>query len=304
MTQRSRDSRPLLRLTAAVGSLLLLGVPSGWTDDGVPDELGLLADWMTGTFSSAVQAADDPQFFDVTLHMTPIWLDRDDGPWLYVEQAMAEYPDRPYRQRVYQLRRVDRDLFESRVFTLPDPPAVIGAWRAETPLDALAPGDLERREGCSILMRRRGDAFVGSTLARLCTSTLQDATYATSEVLITAEGMVSWDRGFDADGNQVWGSTEGGYVFDRIMDDTESESEAATDAEPDAGTDAEPEVGSATLSADVPLVALFGSGLLSLRPGRPHHNGAGTERCNGWQSPSPDSQHGKLAPVRTMLELA
>lgn len=246
MIRRSRVSRPLLRLAAAVGWVLLLGVPSGWTDDGVPDELGQLADWMTGTFSSAVQSADDPQFFDVTLHMTPIWTDRDDGPWLYVEQAMAQYPDRPYRQRVYRLRRVDRDLFESRVYTLPDPPAVIGAWRDEAPLDGLGPEDLEEREGCAILMRRRGDTFVGSTLARLCASSLQDATFATSEVLITADGMVSWDRGFDADGRQVWGSTEGGYVFDRIVDDSETGSEAGSEAETESGTAAESEAGAET----------------------------------------------------------
>jgi hypothetical protein len=28
--------------------------------------------------------------------------------------------------------------------------------------------------------------------------------------------MISWDRGFDADGNQVWGAEGGGYVFHRM----------------------------------------------------------------------------------------
>lgn len=30
------------------------------------------------------------------------------------------------------------------------------------------------------------------------------------------EGPVPWDCGYDPDGNQVWGATEGGYVFRRI----------------------------------------------------------------------------------------
>jgi hypothetical protein len=28
--------------------------------------------------------------------------------------------------------------------------------------------------------------------------------------------MESWDRGFDAQGNQVWGATKGPYVFDKV----------------------------------------------------------------------------------------
>jgi hypothetical protein len=25
--------------------------------------------------------------------------------------------------------------------------------------------------------------------------------------------ILSWDRGFDANGNQVWGAEKGGYIF-------------------------------------------------------------------------------------------
>jgi hypothetical protein len=28
--------------------------------------------------------------------------------------------------------------------------------------------------------------------------------------------LVTWDRGFDAEGNQVWGSTDAGYIFKRL----------------------------------------------------------------------------------------
>ena len=32
---------------------------------------------------------------------------------------------------------------------------------------------------------------------------------------ITAESIVSWDRGFDQAGSQVWGAEKSGYVFVR-----------------------------------------------------------------------------------------
>jgi hypothetical protein len=213
-------------LVAAVAAILVVLAPAGAAEaaGGAAStiaELELLTRWMTGTFSSAVQAAENPDYLAVSLHMAAIWPARTDGRWLYVEQAVADYPDQPYRQRVYQLVELVPGLLESRVYTLPDPAAVVGAWRAAEPLAGLDPSDLEERQGCSILLRRRDEAFIGSTLASLCPSELRGASWATSEVVVTADGMVSWDRGFAADGNQVWGATGGGYVFDRIVPDPE-----------------------------------------------------------------------------------
>ena len=52
---------------------------------------------LVGSFSSAAQADADSNFRAIDLHMVPIWTDRTDGPWLYVEQAVAEARDRPYQ---------------------------------------------------------------------------------------------------------------------------------------------------------------------------------------------------------------
>jgi hypothetical protein len=183
-----------------------------------PGDLELLASWLGGSFSSAAQAEADPEFFDIRLHMARIWDDRDDGYWLYVEQASADALDRPYRQRVYHLIEVAEGLFESRVLALPEPSRYVGAWRDEQPLADLSAHDLIDRPGCSILMRRRADSFIGGTLGALCTSTLRGAQYATSQVVITADSVTSWDRGFDGEDRQVWGATKGGYVFDRVQD--------------------------------------------------------------------------------------
>ncbi len=181
-----------------------------------PDDLEQLVDWMTGSFSTAAQAADDPAFADIRLHMVPIWSDRPDGHWLYVEQAVASEEDEPYRQRVYRVSEPAEGLFQSEVFTIPDPVRFAGAWRSDDPLSELGPDDLVPRRGCEILMRRRGDRFLGSTLDTLCPSDLHGAEHATSEVEISRWGLISWDRGWSADGEQVWGATEGGYVFNRV----------------------------------------------------------------------------------------
>lgn len=181
-------------------------------DNGVE----VLASWLTGSFSSAAQAERDPDhYFDIRLHMVPIWSGRADGPWLYVEQAAATSPERPYRQRVYHLVARPGGEVASEIYTLPgNPLSYAGGWTNPGRFDALSPDDLELREGCTMVLKRREDgAFAGGTTGTDCESRLHGATYATSEAVVTRDKLVSWDRGYDTDGQQVWGATEGGYVF-------------------------------------------------------------------------------------------
>lgn len=173
---------------------------------------------LTGSFSSEAQAKEDPDFLDVRLHMAPMWTSRTDGPWIYVEQAMATALDKPYRQRVYRL--VDRGdgTVESLVHELERPAERVGAWRDPSRFDADSPGSLVLRDGCSIVLERAGDAWIGATNERDCESSLRGARYATSEVVLLEQGLDTWDRGFDAEGKQVWGATKGAYRFRRVKE--------------------------------------------------------------------------------------
>ncbi|MBD3237111.1 MAG: hypothetical protein GF330_10430 [Candidatus Eisenbacteria bacterium] len=190
--------------------------PRAGADPAENDELDLLLRWMTGAFSSAAQAAADSSYYDIRLQMVPIWPTRADGRWLYVEQAVAGHEDRPYRQRIYRVDRIAAGTYRSRVYELTDPLRFAGAWRDVRTFDALSPDSLTLREGCAVLLQRRADgAFAGTTREGICRSSLRGASYATSEVVVTAHGIVSWDRGFDDQGQQVWGATAGGYRFAR-----------------------------------------------------------------------------------------
>jgi hypothetical protein len=136
------------------------------------------------------------------------------GLWLYVEQAVASMTDRPYRQRVYCVSEGETGVFESAVFTLQEPEKVVGARRDAEPLKALTPEDLELREGCTVFLKYDGEgSFVGGTEGNGCLSGLRGATYATCEVMVMPGRIESWDRGFDKEGAQVWGSEKGSYVF-------------------------------------------------------------------------------------------
>jgi hypothetical protein len=191
--------------------------------DEVPqDPFDRLVAFMSGSFSSEQQSLDDRAFFDIRLQMARIWVGREAGPtrtaWLYVEQAMSAALDKPYRQRVYRVTQVDPATFRSEVFELPgDPLRFAGSFASPAAFDALEPGQLSARAGCDLVLRVQLDGtFEGATNGRDCPSTLRGASYATSEARVTREGLVTWDRGYNDAGTQVWGAVKGGYIFRRV----------------------------------------------------------------------------------------
>lgn len=182
-------------------------------------DMQTLSAWMEGSFSSAEQAAADPDYRDIRLHIARIWKDQHDGTWFYVEQAVAGKP--PYRQRVYHLtasrgRHAEGTLrFVSEVYLLPgDAHRFDGAWQDERKLAGVTPNDLASRDGCAVILFRRDDqTFAGSTQGTGCASDLAGAKYATSKVRITSDALESWDQGFNEKDEQVWGATKGPYLF-------------------------------------------------------------------------------------------
>jgi hypothetical protein len=217
---RRPAAKVLLGLGLGLAPAALSGCANLPREHGAQPATATVAALLTGHFTSAGQAKADPEFFEVHLHMCPIWTERDDGPWLYVEQAMATALDKPYRQRIYRL--VDRSTagspsVESRVYELPNAAERVGACSDPARFAADSPESLVAREGCAIVLAPGADAsWSGSTVGDLCLSSLRGASYATSEVWLSSAELRTWDRGFDANRAQVWGAKKGPYVFRRV----------------------------------------------------------------------------------------
>lgn len=195
-------------------ALLSLLVSRGLAE---PSTLDHLTVFLTGSFSNAGQARGDQNFRAATLNITPIWTDRSDGPWLYLEQALADAPAHPYRQLIYQLATRPDHALEVHLFELPNPVAATGAWKDPALLGKLSPADLVAREGCKFILRLQpGGTFKGGTEGTGCASSLRGASYSTIQTVISNLQIMTWERGYNAAGTQVWGSIHGGYVFKRV----------------------------------------------------------------------------------------
>lgn len=74
----------------------------------------------------------------------------------------------------------------------------------------------ELKDGCTVTLNKRNNTYIGGTDADKCPSDLRGAKYATTKIVLKKGILNSWDQGFDANGKQVWGATQGGYNFVKI----------------------------------------------------------------------------------------
>ena len=71
---------------------------------------------MQGSFNSEIQAKVDSTYFNISLHMYPIWEGK--GNYLYVEQALTTRQNKPYRQRIYEVSQLNDSIFSSAIYTI------------------------------------------------------------------------------------------------------------------------------------------------------------------------------------------
>lgn len=206
-------------ISGLAGALLVscASVPLRPVESPPAPNLESLQRLLTGTFSSVSQAIEDKDYFVIELRAVRIWAEQPGARWVYVEQATASAPDKPYRQRVYRLTQAG-DQFVSQVYALPgDPLLHAGAWRNKAALAGITPAELLLREGCDVVLRWRAEpaGFIGGTQGKGCASDLRGASYATSSVTLDPLRIDSWDQGFDRTDQQVWGAIKGPYQFKR-----------------------------------------------------------------------------------------
>jgi hypothetical protein len=158
-----------------------------------------------------------------TVRMTTCNVEVEDAPdssrepqlFLYQEQALSPNFSQPYRQRFLRISpSADGQSVESLSFR----PLQLEDWvglcdRPQTER-VVQISDMDR-SSCSVLLQRVGATYMGETQPGGCPSNYRGAVRVTNHIILHPTGMETSDRGFDANGNQVWGSTGEPYRFQR-----------------------------------------------------------------------------------------
>ncbi len=190
------------------GSIILFGF--------LPKETDIVNNFynqLQGEYSSEAQSKEDTSYFNIYLAMYPIWTDRTDGKWLYVEQAMAAKREKPYRQRIYQIKKGENNEIISVIYTFENPLEYANAHLNKDILQKLTFDKITAKVGCEVYMKPTETGFEGGTKGESCPSNLKGASYTTTQIKLEKDKLISWDRGFFNDGKQAWGAEKGGYIF-------------------------------------------------------------------------------------------
>lgn len=172
-----------------------------------------------GSWTSVTQSAD-PDYDWVESEIVRVLPERT-GVWLYQENAIlgasgddagpeaAARKAAPYFQVVVHLQPMRDGGLSTTTFKIADRAAARSAWQDASAFDPAWIGE----ESCNGRVERIGEGFWQGTAS--CPNSYKGAVRMVSKS-VRAPGMaVNWDRGFDADGNVVWGPVEGGYIFER-----------------------------------------------------------------------------------------
>ena len=135
--------------------------------------------------------------------------------FLYQEQALTTQLNQPYRQRVLQL---EADPTQQQVISRNFKPKLQDLWVGMCQRSSQArriPQAVLGPELCQLRLQRQpqGDRYVGQTPPEGCPTSFRGATRITNTVILGPTGMETWDRGFDAEGRQLWGAKDESYQF-------------------------------------------------------------------------------------------
>ena len=177
-----------------------------------------LARVMAGDFSNYQQSQNNPKdYAHIRVFFRPL-------PWsffsaigFYSEQTYDYDLWTPYRQGIHRL--IDRgDHIYIENYSLQDGMLYAGAGHNREILETISPDKIARRYNCSMVFHQDGQVFRGAVEpGNQCLINRKGVeTYLVSQVEITEDTWISWDRGINpATGEQVWGSAIGPLKFEK-----------------------------------------------------------------------------------------
>ncbi|XP_078433936.1 crumpled leaf [Wolffia australiana] len=188
------------------------------------DHARIVAESLSGEKCSRDQATRDPEnYFNLRMLTCPVTDMVDGSRVLYNEQAFWRTPQKPFRQRFYMVKPCPKEMkcdVELNTYAIRDAEEYknfCDRSKDQRPQEDEVIADIAEHLTTVYLSRcERGKRclYEGSTPPGGFPNSWSGASYCTSELSVLKNGEIhTWDRGFDEDGNQIWGVKEGPYEF-------------------------------------------------------------------------------------------
>lgn len=182
--------------------------------------LTTLSQWLAGEFDNQAQAIDQPVWFvHLRLWYRPLPLKIEGNLALFAEQVDVLQADRPYRQRVVQLKPTHNpQVLQAQYWAFQQPDRFRGAGADPRQLQGMSLADLEFLPGCLLTVTQQGNRFEAKPDSEVKCCFQYDG--QTRQVVLGFEvsenKFSSYDRGIDPKtGAGLWGALMGAYEFQK-----------------------------------------------------------------------------------------
>lgn len=166
--------------------------------------VGLLA----GNFSNEQQYARHPNKVPLLrFYYRPIWENRSNGLWLYVESEQSKDSGENWMlaDQVVVRYYLEEGSIKSEQYSFADGSDYAGAWKTPEKLNDVVLKDLKKRLDCPLEFRPAAKRSYTGVMAN-CADPTKTADFTTTEIDISKAGMKVLRRGFDERGEIIWES--------------------------------------------------------------------------------------------------
>lgn len=179
--------------------------------------------YLTGIMETSAQAKAIPDAPSVRMTTCEVKVNNTDssvqhykGVFLYQEQALTRNLSKPYRQRILNiLPSIDKNSIESVSFKPINPKNWIGLCHKPLSERVINSQEIENVNS-SVFLKPVGTEYIGETQPGGCIINFKGAVKVTNTIKLYQNGMKTQDRGFDAQGKQVWGAENRSYQYQKI----------------------------------------------------------------------------------------
>jgi len=181
------------------------------------ENTALLKQWLVGVHRSTNDVIQGREV-NIGLQVLPIWQDRIDGEWLYVEGRVIDSPRKPFRQRILQLVATPNGLIRLYSYSIPRASDFAGAYYSPQVLTSLTQSQLSISNNCELLIELKvTNTFVGETDAASCMMK-SGIPFMTSFFAVSAVNISFLDGGYDKFDKLVSGRLDVPVTFLKMED--------------------------------------------------------------------------------------
>ncbi|MEM1366745.1 MAG: chromophore lyase CpcT/CpeT [Cyanobacteria bacterium P01_H01_bin.15] len=202
---------------AAISALLetVAPLPPGFADSPpiVTDHPSVIADYLSGRLRADTGKVEVDMVTCVIAQPAET-----SSIYLYQEQYVRERKTQPYRQRLLRLVP-DGERTQSKAHEFTEPNEFIGFCDRPQAERVIESSEFVAEPKCVLMLVPVAAGYQGETPPGGCPANLRGAVRITNTVILYENGMDTYDRGFDAAGQQVWGATDTPYRFQRVVEE-------------------------------------------------------------------------------------